>query len=69
MLKLAPLFTDHCVLPRDKELRIFGTCDGADTVTVTLTGGTGCVLSGGVGQCGTGASWRCSLLSAPARRG
>lgn len=37
-LTVAPIFGDKMVLQRDKEVAIWGTCTGADTVTVTFAG-------------------------------
>ena len=34
MLKVAPLFTDRCVLPMGKELRVFGEADGPVEVSL-----------------------------------
>ncbi len=36
MLKLAPIFTDHAVLQREKCIRIFGQCDDGAVVTLQL---------------------------------
>ncbi len=38
MLKLAPIFTDHMVLQREKPLRLWGTGEDGSDVTVTLGG-------------------------------
>ena len=37
MLKLAPIFSDHMVLQREKEVALWGECDGEE-VTVSLNG-------------------------------
>ncbi len=47
MFKLAPLFTDHAILPHGKELRIFGTADEGETVSATLTTEDGTVTGRG----------------------
>ena len=39
-VKLAPLFTDNMMLQRDKPVRIWGTADAAEAVSVTLAGKT-----------------------------
>lgn len=37
MLELAPIFSDHMVLQRDREVAVWGVCDG-ESVTVVLNG-------------------------------
>ena len=37
MFKTAAVFSDHCVLQRNKNIDIFGWCDSDVTVTVTLS--------------------------------
>ena len=44
-MKLHPLFTDHAVLCRGREIRVFGTAAAGETVTVTLAGPDGACLA------------------------
>ncbi len=47
VFKLAPLFTNHAILPIGKELRIFGTADEGETVRAALTASDGTVTGQG----------------------
>ena len=48
MFKAAPLFGDHAVLPRGKELRIFGGAEDGTRLTARLTDASGALLGEGV---------------------
>ena len=48
MFKLAPLFGDRAVLPRDKELRIFGSAEEGICLTARLMDAAGRLLGEGV---------------------
>lgn len=48
MFKLAPLFGDRAVLPRDKELRIFGSAEEGIRLTARLMDAAGRLLGEGV---------------------
>jgi sialate O-acetylesterase len=45
MLTPAPIFSDHMILSRRKEIRIFGAADEGRTVTASLAGSTACTLA------------------------
>lgn len=47
MFKAAPVFGDHAVLPRGKELRIFGTADDGLRLTARLMDAAGALLDEG----------------------
>ena len=48
MFKVSPLFGDHAVLPRGKELRIFGSGEDGTRLTARLTDAAGSLLGEGV---------------------
>ncbi len=47
---LAPLFTDHAVLQRDKPVPVWGRADAGEAVTVTFAGQTKRVVAGADGR-------------------
>ena len=61
MFKVSPLFGDHAVLPRGKELRIFGSGEDGVRLTARLTDAAGNLLGEGVCTAKEG----CFLLRLP----
>jgi sialate O-acetylesterase len=62
------LFSDHAVLQRDAELKVWGTADPGEKVTVTLAGGDGPAAVAEAAADDTGA-WAVTLPKQPAGTG
>ena len=48
MFKVSPLFSDHAILPADREIRIFGTADEGESIRAVLTRADGTVAGQGM---------------------
>ncbi len=68
MITPATLFTDGCVLPQGREIRIFGTADSSAALRGELKNAAGCVISSG-GCTAKDGSFLLRLPPAPAQQG